>query len=195
MRDAHTCNLLFRGMIISTAAITILSSCSNDPNMAAGGSQQSSPEARTIAADVVVEVNKYRQQIGAKPLPRDRGLDNLAQSHANYLVQNRGKFSLHGKTVSHYGFDGRTLVARERLGFDSISENVASTMGGPRGAAQTFRQLWANSAGHQKNMSSKWTHTGVGVAMADDGLVIAVQLFAIKGMQSHNQMMDKMRGF
>ena len=111
------------------------------------------------------------------------------------MIQNRGKFSLHGKTVSHFGFDGRSLVARERLGFDSLSENVASTTGGTQGAAQTFRQLWANSKGHEGNMRAAWTHTGVGVATASDGLVVAVQLFGVMGMRSHNEMLDKFRGF
>jgi hypothetical protein len=44
-------------------------------------------------------------------------------------------------------------------------------------------------------MRGTWTHTGVGVAVADDGLVIAVQLFGLMGMRSHSDMMDKFRGF
>jgi len=168
---------------------------SNMTNQAVAATSQSAESPKKIATDLVVEVNRYRQQKGAKPLPRDRGLDNLAQGHANYLVQNRGNFSLHGKTVSHFGFDGRSLVARERLGYDSISENVASTTGGTRGAAQTLRRVWTNSKGHEENMRAAWTHTGLGVATSDDGLVVAVQLFGIRGVRSHNEMIDKMRGF
>lgn len=180
------------------SAVAIMAGCMAEPDVAgkpvSGGSGASSV-VRELVAEVTVEVNRYRQEKGAKPLPRDRGLDQLAQSHANYLLQNRGRFSLHGSIVSHMGFDGRALIARERLGFDNISENVAATSGGPRGAAQTFRRLWTNSRGHEYTMRSAWTHTGVGVAVADDGLVVAVQLFGVKGIRSHNDMVDKFRSF
>ncbi len=171
-----------------------LPGCMSDSSMGAQPIAGSS-NTTALAGAVASEVNRYRQQQGAKPLPRHRGLDNLAQGHANYLIKNRGSFSLHGRTVSHYGFDGRSLIARERLGFDSISENVASTTSGVQGAPQVLCRTWANSASHNQNMKASWTHTGVAVVTADDGLVVAVQLFGTMGMRSHNEMMDKMRGF
>lgn len=178
--------------------VVMLAGCAADSDVATqpiAGSPGASSGARNLANEVTNEVNRYRQQIGAKPLPRDRGLDQLAQSHADYLVKNSGTFSLHGKTVSHYGFEGRSLVARKRLGYDSVSENVASSTGSTRSAAQTFRQLWTNSKGHKRNMSSSWTHTGVGVATTPEGLIVAVQLFGSKGMRSHNEMTDGFRGY
>jgi len=176
------------------AGMLFLTGCGQESGM----SEQpvlGSTTARKIADDLTVEVNRYRVEKGSRALPRHRGLDNLAQGHANYLLQNRGSFSLHGRTVSHIGFEGRSLVARERLGFDSISENVASTTGGPNAAARVLCRTWVNSKGHEFNMRAAWTHTGAGVAVADDGLVIAVQLFGTLGMRSHNQMIDRMRGF
>jgi len=194
--NTHPCGI--RCLLLCVAMAVIVSGCAVDSDVASQpipGSSGSRGMNRNLADEVATEVNRYRQQKGAKPLPRDRGLDQLARSHAEYLVKNRGTFSLHGKTVSHFGFDGRSLVARERLGFDSVSENVASTTGGAPGAPQSFRQLWTNSKGHDGNMRAAWTHTGVGVAVADDGLVIAVQLFGTKGIRSHNEMVDKFRSF
>jgi len=187
-----------RFLLPCVAGMLVLADCAVDSDVASqsiSGSSGGGGATRSLADDVTIEVNRYRQQQGAKPLPRDRGLDQLARSHAEYLVKNRGTFSLHGTTVSHFGFDGRSLIARERLGFDSLSENVAATTGGTQGAAQSFRQLWVNSKSHEHNMRSAWTHTGVGVAMTDGGLVVAVQLFGTKGIRSHNEMVDKFRSF
>lgn len=187
-----------RNVLFCVAAVVNLIGCAVDSGPASqpiSGSSGSSPVSRSLADEVTAEVNRYRQQKGVQALPRHRGLDQLARGHAEYLVKNRGTFSLHGKNVSHFGFDGRSLVAREHMGFHSVSENVAASTGGTRGVAQTFRQLWVNSKAHENNMRAAWTHTGIGIAMTDDGTVVAVQLFGSKGMESHYDMMDKFRGF
>jgi uncharacterized protein YkwD len=148
-----------------------------------------------LAGELFNEVNDYRRTKGVKPLVRHGGLDRLAHDHAHFLLSRRGTFSLHGRTVSHFGFEGRSTIAKHRFGFDGVSENIASTTGGTHKAPQIFRTLWINSPGHEHNMRSNWKFSGIGVATADDGTVIAVQMYATSGMPSHNQMVDKFRNF
>jgi uncharacterized protein YkwD len=150
---------------------------------------------RALAAKVHQEVNRYRLDRGARMLPRHPMLDRMAQQHADYLVRNQGRFSLHGGTVSHYGFDGRALMARERLGMNNLSENVAMTTVGTSQAPADILRLWAGSRNHEHNMNSNWSVTGVGVAVAADGTVVATQLFGTAGHSSHQQMVDKFRSF
>ena len=190
----HPCKVLLQA--VATIMITV--SCAHEPkstSMPVSKTMGGTPQSRNLSSQTFNEVNQYRGEKGAKPLQRHSGLDQLAQRHAQYLIDNRGTFTLHGRTVSHDGFVGRTLIAREHYGMNNISENVASTTGGTSNAPRVFRNIWVSSHGHEHNMRSAWTHTGVGVAMADDGTVVAVQLFAVQGMKSHDAMMDKFRGF
>ena len=80
----------------------------------------------SVTGGVLQEVNSYRREHGASDLERHAGLDRLAQEHSEYLMAHRGTFSLSGKNVSHIGFEGRTLIARERFQMESVSENVAA---------------------------------------------------------------------
>jgi len=159
------------------------------------GVPSSSGVQRDLSRQLFDEVNDYRRSHGLRPLVRHPGLDRMAHDHARFLLHRRGTFSLHGKMVSHHGFDGRAAVARERLGMDGISENIAATTGGTKNAPKVFRSLWVGSRGHDQNMRANWKFTGVGVATADDGTVIAVQMYGTSGMPSHQTMIDKFRHF
>ncbi len=132
----------------------------------------------SLPGQVLQEVNAYRRSHGASDLQRHAGLDRLAHDHCEYLRQNRGKFQLNGKNVSHYGFEGRALVARERFQMHNVSENVAAANHPGSRPAPTFVRMWCQSPSHEKNMRSEWTHTGVGVVVDDDGMVYSTQLFA-----------------
>ena len=130
------------------------------------------------AAQVFQSVNAYRSSQGVKQLQRHAGLDRLAQKHCEYLRQQRGTFSLKGRNVSHMGFDGRALVARELYRMDNISENVAAANHAGTHVDAAVMALWKSSKDHQKNMVDSWTHTGIGVVVDSDGTVFADQLFA-----------------
>ncbi|RYD29263.1 MAG: CAP domain-containing protein [Verrucomicrobiaceae bacterium] len=139
----------------------------------------------SLSGQVLQEVNSYRHSHGASDLQRHNGLDRLAQEHCEYLRQNRGKFGLYGKNVSHYGFEGRALAARERYQMFNVSENVAAANSPGKNAAPTLVKLWSESKDHDHNMRSAWTHTGVGVVVDSDGTVFSTQLF---GTVSSSQM-------
>jgi uncharacterized protein YkwD len=139
---------------------------------------------------VFQEVNAYRRSQGAKELERHAGLDRLAQQHCEYLRQHRGTFSLSGKNVSHFGFESRAFIARERFHIQHLGENVAAIQqAGPHPAPALVR-LWAGSKDHRKNMLDKWTHTGVGVVMDADGMVFSTEIFATV---SYSQLADRER--
>ena len=144
----------------------------------------------SLSGQVLQEVNSYRRSHGASELQRHSGLDRLAQEHSEYLRRNRGSFTLHGKNVSHIGFDGRALLARERYQMQNVSENVAAANYSGTSAASALVKLWAGSKGHESNMRSTWTHTGIGVVVDSDGTVFATELFAT---QSYSQLANHHR--
>jgi uncharacterized protein YkwD len=131
---------------------------------------------------------------GRNALPRHAGLDRLAHQHCVFLSQNRGKFGLYGKTVSHYGFEGRAVIAREKFHMANVSENVAATSSGGKGSAPAFVRLWTNSKDHEHNMRDKWDYTGVGTVTLADGTTIATQLFATYN-PSHLTLTERFREF
>lgn len=127
---------------------------------------------------ILQEVNSYRHNHGASDLQRHAGLDRLAQEHCEYLRQHRGTFGIYGKNVSHIGFEGRTLVARERYQMANFSENVAAAASPGNNPGPSLVKMWSESKDHDYNMRSSWTHTGLGVVVDNDGMVFCTQLFA-----------------
>lgn len=132
----------------------------------------------SLSEQVFQQVNTYRRSHGAADLERHSGLDSLAQKHCEYLREHRGQYSIYGKNVSHIGFEGRSLIARERYQMLSFAENVVAANGGGSNTASTLVKLWAGSKNHEYNMRSEWTQTGVGVVVDSDGMVFSTQLFA-----------------
>ena len=155
-----------------------LASCTNPSTLTTMPVSAASPSDASHASQVFQAVNAFRRSQRARELQRHAGLDRLAQQHCEYLRQHRGTFSIHGKNVSHIGFEGRTLVARERYHMENISENVAAAQQAKGNPASAVLGLWKVSGDHHKNMLDNWTHTGIGVVVDADGTVFADQLFA-----------------
>jgi len=131
-----------------------------------------------LSAQAFQAVNAYRRSIGAFVLPRHAGLDHLAQQHCEYLRQHRGTFVLDGKNVSHIGFDGRAIYARNVYHMDNIGENIAATNQVSGNPGPALVSLWKNSKSHQLTMAGAWACSGMGLVVDADGMVFAVQLFA-----------------
>ena len=132
---------------------------------------------KSVSGGILQGVNEYRRSNGLSTLQRHSGLDRLAQQHAEYMMKNRGSFSLHGKNVSHYGFDGRVAAARHHHNMETISENVIAGTQINGDVASVLVRGWSSSGGHRKNMTDDWSATGIGVAIDKDGGVFATQLF------------------
>lgn len=127
---------------------------------------------------VLNDVNAYRAAHGKSALKRHAGLDKLALQHSRFMMQNRGKFGLHGKNVTHDGFEGRTMVARSQFSMDNFHENVAAVP--ERGTSLV--QTWINSPGHEKALRATWSYTGIGVVRDKDGMLFATQLFGTSAL-------------
>lgn len=195
----HPCTRLF-GLLAAAA----LASCASPPEStrmpvsATIRSETAAPPTvrsdKSTAGRLFDAVNDYRLSQGEQPVQRHSGLDHLAQKHCEYLRSNRGTFSLYGKNVSHYGFDGRAIAAREGYQMSSVSENVAAANYPGSNSSAVIVELWKNSKDHHKNMTESWSHSGIGVVVDSDGMVFATQLFATK---SNSQMAfrDRLNSF
>lgn len=164
--------------VIAVACAVALASCASPPaSTRIAVSAPINPDS-SHPSRLLQEINSYRRSKGECELQRHSGLDRLAQEHCEYLRKHRGTFHLNGKNVSHFGFDGRALVARERYQMSSVSENVAAARYPGRNPAPLMVELWKNSKDHHKNMIDDWTYTGIGVVVDSDGMVFATQLFS-----------------
>lgn len=181
---------------VAALCMCVLASCASQPTRTTVpmSSASAAPSKASLSGSLHAEVNSYRRSHGAKNLQRHPGLDRLAQEHSEYLRKNRGTFSLHGKNVSHYGFEGRALAARQRFQMDDISENVVSAKASGGNPASMLVKLWAGSRNHNHNMRQSWSHTGIGVVVDADGTIFATQLF---GTPNNSQMAltDRFRQF
>jgi len=183
--------------ILGLALVGAMVSCSSQlsqPTTKINVSATSQTGDSNLSTKVFNEVNSYRRAHGASNLVRHAGLDRLAQRHCEYLLQHRGEYSLYGKNVSHMGFEGRALAAREEFNMPTIGENVAATTGGGSNPAPLLVNLWAHSKNHEFNMSNKWTYTGIGSVKAADGTIISTQIFG-NVSNSQMQMVDRFRRF
>ena len=164
--------------VIAVACAGALASCATPPKTTRMPVSATLRPDSSVTGGVLQEVNSYRRDHGASDLERHAGLDRLAQEHSEYLMAHRGTFSLSGKNVSHIGFEGRTLIARERFQMESVSENVVAASHLGKNPAPTLVKLWSESKDHEYNMRSSWTHTGIGLVVDSDGMVFCTQLFA-----------------
>ncbi len=164
--------------VITVACVGALASCATTPQTTRMPVSASIRPDSSLTGRLLTEVNSYRHGLGVADLQRHPGLDRLAQEHCEYLRQHKGTFGIYGKNVSHFGFEGRALLARERYKMMNVSENVAAASNPGSNAAPVLVKLWVGSKDHEYNMRSEWTHTGIGVVKDSDGTVFATQLFA-----------------
>ena len=117
-------------------------------------------------------VNAIRAEHGLDPLEHDAGLAGLARDYSEEMVR-RDFFS-------HTGADGSTLDQRASgLSYKFIAENLHKSKGYDDPVPVAL-DGWMDSPGHRKNiLGSRYTHSGVGVAVAEDGNVIFTQLFML----------------
>ncbi|MEP4076532.1 CAP domain-containing protein [Haloferula sp.] len=177
------------------AGVTVLlASCASNldttrvPMSTAAVSNQSS-----VVGKLDHSLNQYRRSIGKASIQRHAALDRLAQQHCMFMAKNRGKFTLGSANISHYGFEERSLLAQRQYGMTSMAENVAG--GVIKGdIANQLTGAWTGSKKHLYNLKQNWDVTGIGVYVADDGMVYATQLFANKN-NSHMEMVDRFRQF
>jgi uncharacterized protein YkwD len=172
--------------LCAVALFGVLASCSAPPTAVSRMAVSSSFGKEVSLPDrLFTEVNSYRASKGKSALQRHPGLDRLAQQHCDYLVKNGGSYGMYGKSISHIGFEGRALSARQAYKISSLGENVVSSA---NSSAQHLVGLWAGSRNHDYNMRNDWACTGIATAVNADGEVISTQLFGNAPSGSHRQM-------
>lgn len=159
-----------------------LASCAKQPVPTKMPVSASSGTDFSVTNRLFQEVNRYRASHGKPAVQRHPGLDKLAQKHSEYLRTHRGSFSVSGRNVSHIGFEGRALYARESYNMDHVSENVAAATRPGNQDPHTVLELWEGSKDHNKNMLDDWTYSGIGVSVDSDGTMFATQIFGNAGM-------------
>lgn len=168
--------------IIAVVCALALASCASPPETTRMQVSASIRPDGSLTSRLHQEVNSYRRSQGETELQRHAGLDRLAQQHSEYLRKNRGSFSLNGKNVSHFGFESRTMIARQQFNMSSVSENVAASSKVPGSSSKRIIELWKGSKDHHKNMLDGWSKTGVGVVVDSDGMIFATQLFSTEDL-------------
>lgn len=163
------------------AVAVLLASCVSPelPTTSTPVSVTAGEEFRPLITRLDRSITSWRSSHGQARIPRDTGLDRLAQAHCEFLAENRGKFSVSSDHLSHYGFESRSLFAQRQLGMASVAENVAGGVLRDDIPRQLV-EAWAKSRGHRHNLQQDWDATGLGIHVADDGMVYATQLFATR---------------
>jgi len=173
----HIFNQLFTVMLAG-----VLVSCANTSAPIKVPVSSASRADNSLATQFYQAVNDHRRSQGSAELQRHSGLDQLARKHCEYLREHHGSFSLEGKNISHMGFEGRTLVAREIYHMSNVSENIAAANHASANPVAALLALMKGDKAQYKNMLDTWTDTGVGVVVDPDGTVFATQLFGTKSM-------------
>lgn len=174
--------------LILLLSVVVISSCTTPVKSTKIYTSTALSVADSLTGRIFGAANAYRVQMGVSPLLRHPGLDRLAQEHCEYLREHRGSFSIYGKNVSHFGFEGRALVAKMSFKMANCSENVASTKWRGKGTANYLIQMWISSKSHEAALRDSWTHTGIGAVVDKDGAVFSTQIFGVEssGQSAYN---------
>ncbi len=132
---------------------------------------------RGMEVGILKAVDKKRKAAGFKPVIIDKRIADVARKHSQSMVKQYVKT---GKVkIGHKGFRKRFTKLALDFNYSKVGENVGF-LSYRDDFALKMTQMWLNSSGHRKNMLSKWTASGVGVAIAPDGTVFVTQLFGLK---------------
>jgi uncharacterized protein YkwD len=129
---------------------------------------------RALERGALEGVNEIRAEHGLDALVYDEELAGFARAYGERMIR-LGFFA-------HTGPDGTTLEQRAQadgIHYEHIGENLHKSKGydDPVPVALVG---WMKSPGHRKNiLDATYTHTGVGVAIDEDGGVIFTQLFLL----------------
>lgn len=122
---------------------------------------------------VWLEINRFRQAQGLKPLVLRAQLQQAAREHSLSMARYGyfGHKDMHGRTVRE------RLLERAVTDWRELGENIAKELGSATAALQVC-QNWMNSPGHRRNIiRPAYSETGVGAAMDSDGNILFTQVF------------------
>ena len=144
----------------------ILFSCTEDDTSILINNEGSiEVEDLTITGEILVLVNKHRQEIGLESLKRSAIADELAIEHTNYMIAQ--------SEISHDYFNIRFQELQQKVNAHGAGENVAS---GYQDASSVMNG-WLNSSGHKANIEGDYTHIGLAAIKDAQGRYYYTQLF------------------
>lgn len=123
-----------------------------------------------IEEQIVQLINEYRQKKGLPKLKPVDYISKEALKHSKRMAKKSVPFG-------HAGFDDRmNRIQKHDDKSIAFAENVAyGNMN-----AQTAVDMWLNSAGHKKNITGKYSHTGVGVYRGKGNTLYFTQIFVLE---------------
>lgn len=127
----------------------------------------SSEEEKRYQQIVLSEVNHYRVSKGLNTLHLNDKISQEARQHSINMATKKESFGHHDfdKRIQHI----KTYVYR----FSGGAENIAYFKISPKKVVQ----MWLTSPGHKRNIESKATLTGIGVAQDAKGWIYYTQIF------------------
>lgn len=126
-----------------------------------------------LEAAISLAVNRERMRANLQPLLPDDRLRDAARSHS--LEMDRRRFFSH--VDPRLGDPGERLDAAD-IRWRRVGENIYQAAGISDLVKSAVRD-WMRSEGHRKNiLSTRYTHSGVGVVEGRAGLVTITQMFA-----------------
>lgn len=129
-------------------------------------------DAEWMGSLIHAAINKIRHEHGLQPLRDDAELRAVAMGHSEDMAVR--DFFDHRNPDGERPAD-RALAAK--LPYRAIAENIQMSQN-VRNPVQTAVDAWMDSKGHRKNiLDERFTHSGIGVQIRDDGSVYFTQLF------------------
>ncbi len=129
---------------------------------------------RALERRVFEGINEIRGEHGVGMLEYDEKLAHAARDYSGKMA--RLKF------FSHTGADGSSIGDRAKefgLEYGSIGENLHSSRGFDDPVPVALKD-WMKSRGHRKTLlDERYTHTGVGLAIDEEGRAVFTQLFML----------------
>ncbi len=113
-------------------------------------------------------INIERVNEGLTPLEIDKTSVFFAEQHTTYMAQN--------KAISHDNFDHRAQRISNKEEATYIGENVARTTG----TNSFLVGNWMKSKLHKKEILGDYTHTAIGIAEDENGVIYYTQIFIKK---------------
>ncbi len=120
----------------------------------------------TVEEELLDMVNAHRSKLGLNPLISSSVISDVASGHSKDMAMRR-------RPLGSVGLKARCSSIRYELGQGSeCEENVA--MGS---SASSVFEGWMNNPRQRLQIEGNYTHTGLGMAENDKGLVYWTQIF------------------
>ena len=127
-----------------------------------------------VEMQVMQAVNGVREENGLPALLPEPHLAGVARAHSRDMAE-RGYF----KHLSPEGRDTAERALRAGIRYRRIGENIAFNLGAKR-PVETAMEGWMGSKGHRDTiLERRYTHTGVGVALSEEGGLYFTQVFLL----------------